>query len=176
MPKARSPESLPTLEQIKQSIRYCPDTGNFFRTVSKGRVKAGDKADAIFGNGHSYVRALGVAFKSSRLAYCFMTGSHPGERDEIDHLNHNPLDNRWKNLRIANRSQNLAWRRKRAIASSQFKGVTFSKVSNKWRAYGTLPSGKQKHLGYFENEFDAATAYNVYASKIYSDFAFVNRW
>lgn len=176
MPKARSPESLPSVTEIKQLLRYCSDTGHFFWTASRGRAKAGARADKISGNGHLYVKVLGIAFKASRLAYCFMMGNHPKELDEIDHINHDPLDNRWANLRISDRSQNLAWRRKRSSTSSKFKGVNFSKISNKWRAYGTLPSGKQKHLGYFENEFDAATAYNVYAREIYSDFAFVNRW
>lgn len=42
--------------------------------------------------------------------------------------------------------------------TSEYKGVSFHKASNKWVAQITI-NGKQKHLGRFNNEIDASNAY-----------------
>ena len=41
--------------------------------------------------------------------------------------------------------------------SSEFKGVCFNKAEKKWKAYATI-DGKQKHIGYYTNENEAAQA------------------
>lgn len=43
--------------------------------------------------------------------------------------------------------------------SSKFKGACWDKTRNKWSARGMI-AGKQYNLGRFENEIDAAKAYN----------------
>jgi len=45
--------------------------------------------------------------------------------------------------------------------SSRFKGVSWDKRYNKWRARGTA-HGKDVHIGYYDNEEDAARAYQGY--------------
>ena len=42
--------------------------------------------------------------------------------------------------------------------TSKYKGVSFKKASNKWRAYITV-NGKQKHIGLFKTELEAHHAY-----------------
>ena len=44
--------------------------------------------------------------------------------------------------------------------TSGCKGVSFNKTKNKWRARITI-DGIEIHLGYFDNEQDAALAYDV---------------
>lgn len=51
------------------------------------------------------------------------------------------------------------WSRPRVNSNSMYKGVTFSKQKNKWFARIKV-DGRQKHLGSFGREEDAAMAYN----------------
>ncbi|WP_419791233.1 AP2 domain-containing protein [Staphylococcus chromogenes] len=51
------------------------------------------------------------------------------------------------------------WSRPRINSSSRYKGVSWYKYHNKWRA-GIRVQGKRKHLGFFSSEWEAAQAYN----------------
>jgi len=92
----------------------------------------------------------------------------------VDHQNHNGLDNRRSNLRIATAAEN-GWNRKKTSAkcTSQFKGVCWWKKGSKWRTQGTH-NGKQVIIGEFENEIDAAKAYDDWAKKTFGQFAALN--
>jgi hypothetical protein len=99
----------------------------------------------------------------------------PPKGFEVDHINHDGLDNRRKhNLRICTKSQNIANSRIHiSNKSSKFKGVSFDKKSKKWAAYIRI-NYKQIHIGYFANENEAARAYDIKAKEIFGNFAFTN--
>jgi hypothetical protein len=88
---------------------------------------------------------------------------------DVDHRDHNGLNNRRANLRVATRSQNRANGRKPRGTSSTFKGVSFHKKLRKWQAYITA-NGKRTYLGLFEREADAAFAYYSAALKYFGEF------
>ena len=96
----------------------------------------------------------------------------PRGRD-VDHVNHNTLDNRKSNLRICTRSENCMNKLKWNGCSSRFKGVSWSKEVLKWRA-NIKKDNKQCSLGYFTDETDAARAYNQAALRLHGDFACLN--
>lgn len=50
---------------------------------------------------------------------------------------------------------------RRPQTSSQYKGVSWDKGNRKWRAAIHLAGGKNKNLGSFRNEEEAAHAYDV---------------
>ncbi|MGA2323079.1 MAG: HNH endonuclease [Sedimentisphaerales bacterium] len=91
----------------------------------------------------------------------------------IDHINCNGLDNRRDNLRLATHSQNNCNRPKRKNTTSRFVGVHFAKKMNKWAAQIKYRGGK-KWLGYFDNETDAAKAFDAAARKYHGEFARLN--
>jgi hypothetical protein len=92
----------------------------------------------------------------------------------VDHQNHNGLDNRRSNLRIATLAENGCNKRKTsAKCTSRFKGVCWWKQGGKWRAQGRL-NGKQIIIGYFDNELDAARAYDGWAKQAFGRFASLN--
>ena len=92
----------------------------------------------------------------------------------IDHINRNGLDNRKINLRICNISQNSCNSRKTAFrCTSVFKGVSFVRRINKWRAY-IVKHSKQYHLGLFSSEIEAAKAYNNKALELFGEYACLN--
>ena len=91
----------------------------------------------------------------------------------VDHLDGNSLDNRRANLREATRSQNCQNVPKKKNTSSRFIGVNYSKEERKYRARISL-NEKRIYLGRFDNEIDAAKAYDVAARKYYGEHAKVN--
>lgn len=92
---------------------------------------------------------------------------------EVDHVNGNALDARRKNLRMCSRAENMRNRGLRSSNTSGFKGVSWSGVAKRWRAY-LLVDGRQKHLGLFDSARDAATAHDAAAREHHKQFAWVN--
>jgi HNH endonuclease len=90
--------------------------------------------------------------------------------DEVDHINRNRLDNRKCNLRKATRSQNNQNRTKLSNTLSKFKGVTWHKKHSKWYAQIVLNT-KHIFLGLYENEVEAAQAYDNAAKEYFGDYA-----
>ena len=88
----------------------------------------------------------------------------------VDHINGNGLDNRRCNLRQATQSQNRMNQSKGGGTSSKFKGVTWSKQSQKWQAQIKFHK-KNKHLGLFISEVEAAKAYDKAAKQLFGTFA-----
>ena len=93
---------------------------------------------------------------------------------QCDHINHNGLDNRKANLRPATPIQNVWNRRKfRRPSRSKYKGVDWAKDMRRWRARIRF-KGKRIYLGSFEEEIDAAKAYDRAARKYHAEFASLN--
>ncbi len=88
---------------------------------------------------------------------------------QVDHKNGDTLDNRRENLRVATSSQSNANRRRNKNNKSGFKGVTWDKRKQTWRA--TIYHGKQYHLGYFDTPEGAHDAYVAKALELFGGFA-----
>lgn len=96
-----------------------------------------------------------------------------GPSEAVDHKNGDGLDNRRVNLRLCTLSQNQRNRRK-ITGSSQYKGVCWNRNCKKWQAQIKIASGKSMYLGIFENELDAARAYDSAALEHFGEFAATN--
>lgn len=67
------------------------------------------------------------------------------------------------------------WSAARNNSISKYKGVTWTKTTNKWRATINIAVGMPKiHLGYYENEDDAAKAYNQAVLEYWGGDGFLN--
>jgi hypothetical protein len=86
----------------------------------------------------------------------------------IDHKDGDGLNNRRYNLRPATHANNMQ-NAKFDKGTSKFKGVHFYKQTKKWRA-----SIAEKHLGYFNDEHEAARAYDNAAKEMFGEFARLN--
>jgi hypothetical protein len=89
----------------------------------------------------------------------------------IDHINNIRYNNRRCNLRIASAGLNAHNKTKSKNASSKYFGV--SKSGKKWRSSITY-KGVTHRLGTFEEEIDAAKAYNDKAIELYEENANLN--
>jgi len=92
---------------------------------------------------------------------------------KCDHINHNSLDNQTLNLRACTNAENLRNSKSRVGSSSKYKGVSFYKPLNKWRAQ-IMADDKVTHLGYFKYELEAAQEYDKAAKKYHKEFAVIN--
>lgn len=77
----------------------------------------------------------------------------------ITHKNKKRLDNRKDNLTTLAHIEAIRQSKGRKNATSKYKGVSWNKANKRWHAR-ILLNGKNKHLGYFVNEIEAAKAYN----------------
>lgn len=91
----------------------------------------------------------------------------------VDHVDHNGLNNRRENLRLATRAQNSANQGIRSNNTSGMKGVSKDKRSGKWYAYITA-NRKLMHLGTFHSKTEAAIAYNTAALQHFGEYAYLN--
>lgn len=92
---------------------------------------------------------------------------------EVDHKNHNRLDNRKENLRKCNRSQNEINKGINKNNTSGYKGVYIDKKQKKWISR-IFKDNKEYYLGAYSNIKDAAKAYNNAAIKHHGEFAYLN--
>jgi len=82
---------------------------------------------------------------------------------QVDHINGVKTDNHVDNLRMVTCSQNLkSYAKKKEGLTSKFRGVSFYKRYGSWRAC-IYSNGIQRHLGYFDDEEEAARAWDAAA-------------
>lgn len=92
---------------------------------------------------------------------------------QTDHRDGDGLINCRENLRNCTHSQNQRNQRPQKGVTSEHKGVSWNEKTKKWIAQ-IKANGKQKYLGSFTSELDAASAYNAAALKYHGEFARLN--
>ncbi len=106
------------------------------------------------------------------VGFRFILGFVEGDPD-IDHKDRDGLNNCKENLRPATAAQNAANYRRTSVSTSVFRGVSWHKRRNKWVAHIKV-DGRQKHLGVFDDEFEAALAWNTAAVAVWGEFVLLN--
>lgn len=94
-----------TADVLRQHLHYDPDTGEFTWLVDRGRkARAGGLAGCYGSEGYRSICLFGTSWQAHRLAWLYMSGEWP--ESQIDHINAVKDDNRFHNLRCADRSDN----------------------------------------------------------------------
>jgi len=103
-------------------------------------------------SGYNHIKCGGKWILRHRImGYTFLGLDINNPKENIDHIDGNPLNNSIDNLRIVNTQQNQ-WNRTRA------KGYYWNKRDKKWRAQIKL-NGKLINLGNYSTESEAHTTY-----------------
>lgn len=151
-------------------------------TLTKGLVATVDPEDyewlrgfrwhATTSRGKTYA-ATTVNGKSVSMHRMIM---NPPPGMQVDHKSKDRLNNRRDNLRLATARQNRhntgpSRKRKGRPKSSQFVGVT--RHGDKWKVK-IKHEGVEHFLGYFDDEIEAALAWDAKAKELRGDFAYLN--
>ena len=137
--------------EAKRLYRYIPETGQFVRKNPRSKKLKRD-ASVGKGDGYSRVRIAGRMISAHRIAWLVSYGRWP--KNEIDHINGNPADNRLSNLREANRSQNM--QNRKAQRKDAPVGVYKRKSGN--YAVTIKIDGMQCHVGTYQTLQEALAA------------------
>lgn len=158
-----------TLTEFKQLLEYRPEEGVFYWRVNHRHPKAriGMQAGRITAQGRMQIGVDKKQYFVHRLVWLFETGAWP--EGMLDHVNGDPLDNRYHNLRPTNfvlNGQNQRAHRPNN-KSAKLLGVSWHKHKKQYIA-SIKVYGKKKHLGYFDTADTAHAAY-VTAKRIYHE-------
>lgn len=161
-------------DYLRELVHYDPDTGDFTwrNRADRSSQWNGRYAGKIAGarslshNRHS-IRVDGRCYYAHRLAWLYMTGVWPS--GEIDHHDCNPSNNKWANLRHATSSQNNANTRTPRHNTSGYKGVSWVKTHNLWKAQ--IAVGRRTiFIGYYRTAEAGHAAYRAAAAEYYGEF------
>lgn len=104
--------------------------------------------------------------KRAYLSRVLMNVTDP--RIVVDHINRDPLDNRRCNLRLCSHTESVGNIGMNHTNKSGYKGVSFHKRCNKWRA--VISKGNTHyHIGYAMTARDAALMYDKEARKHFGE-------
>jgi len=119
------------------------------------------------------VRHVQVAKGRTKRIYMHRLIMNTPDHLVCDHINHNGFDNRKRNLRNCTTGENNANRRSSPGSSSRYLGVSWDKRRSIWVAH-IKAKGKDRYLGSFDVEADAARAYDAAAWALHGVYANLN--
>lgn len=130
--------------------------------------RAGKEAGSPTSDGYRQVRVSGALHMVHRILWALHHGENPA--DEIDHVDGDPSNNAIANLRAATHGQNMQNAALRSDNRSGVKGVSWCRLSGKWKAQIHL-NGGNRHLGCFASLTDAKSARIAAEKEHFGEFA-----
>tara|TARA_R110002153_G_C13287797_1_gene494662 strand:+ start:1427 stop:1837 length:411 start_codon:yes stop_codon:yes gene_type:complete len=123
-------------------------------------------------NGYLLTRIEGQLLRNHHIAWFKMTGSWPDK--ELDHIDNNPSNNRWCNLRAVTREEQGMNQKLQTRREGKWKGVHMTSSGK----YGVKIKKSGKTVNGIGNRFtdprEAALVYNYYAEKLFGPYANFN--
>ena len=150
-----------TFERANELLHYEPSSGKlFWKKRTARRIKVGDEAGTLCkSTGYRMVFINQKGYLVHRIAILLATGACDPSK-EVDHIDHDRLNNRLNNLRIVDRINNM---RNIGLGKTNKTGVIG--VSLKYTRTGELRysanimvNRKSINLGIFDNIEEAAAA------------------
>lgn len=152
---------LPTIERLRETLAYDPDTGVIRRIAApkRGPSRIGEIAGKQRPRGYIVFVLDWQKLYAHRVAWALYTGEWP--KHEIDHINGIRSDNRIANLRDVDASVNRQNQRSPTSRSSTgHLGVSRGRPNRRKRFRAQVThAGKQVWLGYFATAEEAHAAY-----------------
>jgi hypothetical protein len=133
-------KKLPAAEYLNECLKYTKSTGELLWRVrpdnhfSSPRIAKGwntKYAGTLAGNGLGSFRLDHEEYQAHRVIWVMVTGTDPGKL-EIDHRDTDPTNNRWRNLRLATRSNQTHNTSRRILNTSGVKGVHWNSRDQRW--------------------------------------------
>ena len=164
------PLRLPAAEPPNDEVRYVPLTRGLFATVEAADYERASRYKwcALDGGGKQY--ACRTERGRTILMHRFLLD--PPRGMVVDHIDGNGLNNRRGNLRICTQRQNTRNSRPRGQAS-RYKGVRWDKSRQRWLT-AIYDGNRHIHIGRFDDEAEAARAYDRKAVELFGEYAYLN--
>lgn len=165
-----APKALPSLGYLNQILSYDPGTGRFVWLVTKQPkfAVAGSAAGTITDKGYLSIMVDRKRYSAHRLAWKIMTGEDPPSL--IDHIDGDPMNNAFANLRCATYSQNVHNSCISSRNTSGAKGVSLCCKTGRWKAY-IASGGRYSWLGYHDSVEAASAAVDSARARLHGAFA-----
>jgi hypothetical protein len=147
-----------TQKRLKELLHYDPETGLFYWKKKRSwRTSIGDIAGYKDPRGYMRIRVDHKLYAAHRLAFLYIEGHFP--KKEVDHIDRNPSNNKWENLRDVSHSCNIQNRKTQSNNSIGIMGVGYFQglIYGDWGAH-IKTSGKRIFLGYFATKSEAVKA------------------
>jgi hypothetical protein len=158
-----------TQARLCELLHYDPQTGEFrWRACNRQGHHARDVAGARMRSDYWAIHLDGRMYRAHQLAWLYMKGEWG--KPLIDHRDGNPLNNRWRNLRLASHTNNAADRPRLRSNTSGFKGVTFDRRRGNWFAQ-ISKQGRRYSIGRYATAQAAHEAYVMAARLLFGEFA-----
>ena len=169
-PRHKAPVWTTVPDPADDEVRYIPLTKGLFATVDAADYEALSqyKWTALVTGEKVYA----IRNHKGRTILMHREIMKPAKGMVVDHIDGSGIHNCRRNLRTCTRQQNLCNTRPRG-GRSQYKGVRFDKRRKKWIAEITY-KGRKHYLGAFDDEIDAAKAYDRKAVELFGQFARLN--
>lgn len=144
-----------TQAYLQKLFDYNETTGIVTARVPRKNRPAGTVLGSLgSSNGYMDIGIDGKKYLLHRIIWLYQTGVMP---EQVDHINHNKLDNTWSNLREVCNTTNTRNGSLSKNSVSKVNGVNYMKSLSKYRAY-IMVNRKHIHLGVFEDINDAIAA------------------
>lgn len=153
---------------LKERLLYQPRTGEmrWIMPPPSHPDLLGELAGVKNSSGYTKIQIDGVKYGRHQLAFLYMEGSIP---EMIDHIDRDPSNDAWNNLRQATNTQNQQNRGKWKENGLPL-GVRINKSSGRFSARITV-SGRQISLGSFDTSEAAGQAYKDARLKYFGEFS-----
>lgn len=109
-------------------------------------------------NGYRYVQEINNGKRKNHLIHRLVAKAfvdNPEGKPNVDHIDNNPLNNHFTNLRWCNQSENMKNIKQRTEGKKN--GVIFDQKKQRWMA-NAYSNNKPKFLGYFDTYDEARQA------------------
>ena len=157
-----------TALQLRERLLYNPDTGEWTWLKSRRDGYAGKPAGWRDSYGYRRIKIDGQTYIASRLAFLYMTDEWPNE--EMDHIDQDPTNDAWENLREATRSENNQNRSQRCDNITGSIGVIWNKAREKWQVHVN-----KIHFGLYDSFEEATAVRDLVASDLHGEFVQLNK-
>lgn len=152
-------------EVLAEYLEYRPNFGDFVwkkRTPGNKSIKVGEVAGYTRPDGYRNIRFNGELYLQHRLVWLAETGAFPEQL--VDHIDGNPSNNLYSNLRDVSHARNMQNRTK-AARHNQTGLLGVHKQGTRYVAR-IVRGGVKKHLGSYGTAEEASEEYKKEKAKL----------